>query len=1365
MATDLKGFIRWIDKSLLNFDQLRSKIEHTYHDLVSRLYPLIEQFKPIWQDPLWQFIGIVLLIFFGILLGLWLIKKTTKGSVWLIKSLLRVVTRFGKTLFRPIRWLVQKMTGKKQREPSKKNYRQRLGVVQMRRAINAIQYLTTKREWRYQASWALLIGESESGKSQLIQSVKQGRRAQLLPKEKRLLGANNSWHFFDHGVVIESASDALDDNLEQLNWYRPERALDKIILCVSAKSLLNQEPPAVLEALGEQLFQQLWKIQKKTGFVLPVYVFVTQCDEVEGFAAFWQAQGKEVEQQMIGWSNPYRLETAFNLAWLNEAFGQLLSSMQSAQLRVASGGEEITNIDQFMLFLNQFSALQAPLTKVMQSTFARSSLQEALPLRGIYFCGQLEDKTAFVEDAFQQKIFAEKHLGSILEKRRFSSNKVLRRFQFGAVGAALVLSLLLAFDVTRVVQFNSFSQAKLKQLNPIASDCTVEGADTYELLQGLSDIGQRLVAFSMPLSWLDIMEVKKQQLIAVHLLESKLFPSMDCRLKQRANALTIASQVALKKGNYPALVTQLKDYQSALIAFEKAQQAFVSLAGPLENSQGVSKQLTHLLNYLYNNYVPDNTDLDSDLIVGGVRRAQFSPPWIRNDQRLVSHQLSTKFLDTLTKELHLALLVHAEDIPLAPLQKFNAQADLVTTDRILPASSVIEDYQRLSQWIDHTRHDWLSSSAASSPCGQLSEQMTALRHDLVRHGFDWNKLNQMVMRFSQQSCDQTVRNELAELSFVPFGVLFTFDQQGLLSLSPDLQRLAEKLQDITELTFIQDSYPPVIDSSETIVQWQEIPLQQLVDALINFQQFSADHSDTNIFDTTLAERFQQVTERLLSQAMIRPAQRIKAPKPINDLIAYHEKSVSEAVKSFKQVQELLLQIQILLQQQGDSSNVLWLKQQVQAFIIQQLTQLEKLVAEYHLYLPLSSPQWQKPDFAQAMFNLSDQKQAELYLTNQQQKMSYFAFNYAQPLLQYLQNSDTGLSNLLVQRWLATLQDLGRFERGEPNNQVTLLNDLVTQKLTAISNEQCSQSHFFDGAHGNQSWFAKRRGQIEQQVNLHCSSADKKALVTRYMQLAQAFNATIAGRYPFADSQLAGNKDLTTKALQAFLADYRQNSANLLADLNKQHQKDGSIPDAWLEFIGQMNNISDFFAHTWQPKAKRWQVTLDVTFDAKSYDAKGRSSKGSNQIIEWTLQSGQTQALFPNGDTSISWSPGQPLQLDLRWATGSAYVPIGLPGSHSAPRQVGTRQGLTAGFVSRSRWGLFEWLAVYGSEAREREDDENILSFYVPVGLKGEQVHLEEPAYVSRANLLLQALVSDDKGEPQAIALPRHFPIYAPGLNH
>lgn len=1334
------------------YGQLSERAEILFDALFQRLYPLIEQLRPIWQDPLWQALLLILLVVLFVLLGVVLIRLLKGGAVGALNLLLTGTKKLGKAFLTAIQWLGSLAKNLLQKVKTKRSFQQKLNLVQVRRAMNAIQYLTTQREWRYHMPWSLLIGEHESGKTQLIQSVKKGRRAQLLPKEKRMLGTESGWHFFDHGVVIEPKPDKLHTMLEQLHWYRPERPVDNIILCVSAQTLLSRDSSAVLEELGEQLFQQLWSTQKQTGFVLPVYLFITQCDQVEGFSAFWNAQGSETNEQMIGWSNPYRLDTAFSLDWVSEAFEQLLQSLQSAQLRVAAGGQEIADIDRFMLFLHQFSQLQAPLTTVMKSAFARSSLQEALPLRGIYFCGQMEQNTVFVEDAFQQKVFAERNLSSILEKRRFSSNKLLRKLQMGTLGAAVLLTLIFGIDIVRIGQFNQYSTEKLQQLKYITPDCTAQGADTYKLLKGLSDISQQSMSLSMPLSWFDYEEREKQQQVAKHLLEKSLFVGLECRLKQRADALIVATQAKLSEGNYPALVRQLEDYQAQLLSYERNQAGFTTLAGPLESTQGISKKFLNLLNYLYDNPVPEDINLHSELIMGAIRFSYFSPDWMQDDKPLVSRVHSSRFLDNLTQRLQQALLQHVQEIPIAPIQKFNAQAQVIAKDRTLSPSSINRDFQDFTQWLKQTNADWLAASPENSPCGLLAEQVEIMRHDLVQFGFDSVQLERMVSRFSQQECDKVVRDELASLNTAPFGVLFKLDSQGLLSESPELKQLIAKLKAITELTFVKGIFPPVVDSSEPIVLWQEAPLQQLMDTLIRLQAFSVRHSQSSLFESALRNRVQQVTERLLSESMVRPSQQVKAPKPVHDLIAYQERSVSNAVISFKQVRELLLQILVLLHQQGDSANALWLNQQVQGFVTQQLKLLEKLVVEYHLYQPIASPQWQKPHFAQALFNLNDDKQTQAYLLNQRQQMSYFAFNYAQPLLQYLQNSESGLSDVLVQRWLATLQDLGRFERGEPNNQVTMLDDLVAQKLVQITNNECPQQGHFDVSHDNQSWFAKRRSQIEGQVNLHCASADKKAVIARYMTVANLFNEQVAGYFPFADVDQAGAKDIKAKTLKNFLEQYRAASKNLLPDINKLRQKDASIPTSWRDFIVQMNLISAFFNNTWQAKPKQWQVNLNVKFDALE-----KQAKGSNQIIYWALLSGHNQAQFPNGETAVNWSPGDEFRLDLRWAKGSAYLPLKRGENPSV-------DALTASFESRSQWGLFEWLSRYGNEVVSLNDEEHLLSFYVPVALKGESAHLEAPAYVSRSNLVLQAVVVDAKGEWQPFALPHHFPAYAPGMN-
>jgi type VI secretion system protein ImpL len=179
------------------------------------------------------------------------------------------------------------------------------------------------------------------------------------------------------------------------------------------------------------------------------------------------------------------------------------------------------------------------------------------------------------------------------------------------------------------------------------------------------------------------------------------------------------------------------------------------------------------------------------------------------------------------------------------------------------------------------------------------------------------------------------------------------------------------------------------------------------------------------------------------------------------------------------------------------------------------------------------------------------------------------------------------------------------------------------------------------------------------------------------------------------------------------------------------------------------------------------VPLKIQFGALSQYA-----NGTNQIIDWALVSGKQQINFPNGDDQLMWQVGDSLSLGLRWASGSAFVPLQQPDTPvEAPLQVDQQQ-LTAKFVSRGRWGLFEWLARYAGDDVNDSNRENewLLAFHVPVVLKAQASDKDKAiksptqAYVSRSNLLIWAQRINAKGDTEKLSLPGLLPAFAPGFN-
>jgi type VI secretion system protein ImpL len=1397
---------QWFNELLVQLEKLSNQLQLA---LTERLLPVIEQLKPIWQDPLWQALALILLIVVVLFMGGWLFRIANQLVLYLLHGL----SSLGRTLFRwlkaPFVWLA-KWLGKSRPKRVKKPRWQWVNLAQMRRAVNAMQYLTTRRDWRYSTPWFLLIGESNSGKSTLIKGVNEGRRVQLFPKEKHLRDPSSGWHFFDYAVVIdqdnkktaradesradesradESSADgdsedaqptmALDSNerasqfsylVELLHWYRPERAVDGILLTVSAKSLLqSQQQPAALLALGNSLFEQLWQSQKHTGFVLPVYLIVTQCDNVEGFAAYWQAQGNERHDEIIGWSNPYRLDSAFTREWVNEAFDQVLKDLQDAQLQVAASGQDINDIDRFMLFRQNFSALHQPLLEVVNSAFARSSFQEALPLRGIYFTGQLDEKVAFVNDLMMQKVFAEKHLAFPLEKRRFSTQKTLRRFQFGSLTAAVVLVALMAIDSVRLENYSSFTTETLRHLLRVDQDCSAEGLDTGRLLSGLTEISDRPLLLSFPMSWFDIQAHKEQRLVADELLQKVLFPSLECRLKIRAEALRAQLLGDDSNLDYRQVINDITEFGHSLEDFQINRERFLLLASAKQELRGIGKKLNRLLKYLYDRPMPAGVETHAELITGAIDVVAYNVDWDEKGRSLVGREALLGHLDKLSLELYQALLAHAQKLPLRELREVSNNIIKVPVDQELPASPLLKDIQLFQDWLDETRNDWLAATAATSPCGNIYQVMVDLRQSLLRVGFDEDQLNTIVERFSQSQCDHQVRQKLAELHVPPFGNMLVRNDRGRLIIAPVLERLTAQIEALETLGFVKNSYPPIADSAEPIIAWREVPLQELLNTLLSFQQFKAIHSQVQkpFFTNALDSRLAQVSERLLSQAAVRPSQLPPKAYLIDDPIAFNESALSESVASFKVVSDELLQISGLLQQLGDNGNTIRLKHHSQTFVLQQLQRIEQLVADSRLYQPVATPRWDNRDFARTLFNLDTDKQIASYLTSQRQRVSFMAFGYAEPLIRHLQNSGSGLSDKVAQRWLSTLSDLGHYQRSEPDNKVSALEHFVSETLVGLNNDNCydrTKQVEFKNRVANEGWFATRQWQLQRQVNVHCQDAGDNKVVNRYLAIRDRFNRQLAGKFPFAAVDQAGVSDINSKKLRRFWLYYRRASKTLLSDMAKvSDYQPGSIPASWRDFISQMNSVSEFFERSWVAKEQSWQVPLNLEFAAMS-----QSANGVNQIIQWTLDSGPRQVRFPSGDNNIMWQVTEPLRLSLRWASGSAFVPLQRIGTEpDAPLQVDSQQ-LTATYSSRGQWGLFEWLARYGGDNSNgltaARLDERLLAFHVPVILKNSTIKPQVQSYVSRSNLLLWVEVLNDEGDKVRLSLPGQLPSFAPGFN-
>ncbi len=356
------------------------------------------------------------------------------------------------------------------------------------RAVKSLKQNLSGRDI-YQIPWFLMLGESGSGKTELMERI---RLSPLI--DRRLAEAGGKageecrWWPFEQGVIIEPAGAILTEEepeprgfrgiwvrlrrrfryqdlsggrlwrhfLGLLLKYRPDRPIDGVILTVSCDELVyfsSEGDPARAgngeldtEKLGEKadlLYRRIWHVQKVLGMRFPVYILVTRCQQIPGFEAFSQTLPvRGLSDHMFGWSSPYTLETAYSSNWGKEAFETLLSQLFQAQCEIYTQGVVPEKQDAFYGFPLGVQKLSQPIRIYLDRLFRKSAYHQSFVFRGLFFTGMSsgtdpESETVqplYARELFEQKVFPEHGIAHPLaEALRFRRRRNL------ALQAALLL--------------------------------------------------------------------------------------------------------------------------------------------------------------------------------------------------------------------------------------------------------------------------------------------------------------------------------------------------------------------------------------------------------------------------------------------------------------------------------------------------------------------------------------------------------------------------------------------------------------------------------------------------------------------------------------------------------------------------------------------------------------------------------------------------------------------------------------------------------------------------------------------------------------------------------------------------------------
>ncbi len=1247
------------------------------------------------------------------------------------------------------------------------------------RAIQAVRYLTTWREWRYQIPWYLVLGDEQSGKTSLLQAVRSGRRQQLLLKEKRLAVNNTGWHFFNQGVVIdiagkcattrENSRDVIAWNrvLIALEHHRPQRPVDGIILTVSAEDLLTAKAPRRMQQLADMLYPRLWQVQKQFGFALPIYVIVTKADLITGFQSFWQAHSARRREEIFGWSSPYTLETAFSPDWITTAFGAIADALGQTQIKTAAQCRQMADADGFFLFPQALAHLEEPLKELLSRLFEPSAFHAAFQLRGLYFSGSLPVadgkadtspwEVAFADQLFSRKIFAEPNLAQPIQQVVFSRTRLIRRAQIAALALFVIGCAWLAHDTVKLNEQVTAIAGTLQVLEK-SSSIPVSGQQVFDLLTTTAQIKANPKFFSMPVSWFGNTEDKISQEIADTSFEKVIFPTIDAQLLTKAEALNAAmTQPSDDAGR------QLEDLLNRLIEYQLNLNRFARLSVTSRRERKTERIDTfiQLLHYLYPTLQWSSLKKNGQHRLA-LRKVAYTP------LILTRTPLTAQVIGQRLQHLQQTALAAFQQQVQLPQEIVAAAAWVGAPDQDLQPGQALAAVEAINGWQNRLTRDWLAPSSGKNPCQQLDEQFQRLGQVMT----ETNDLP----AFDAGACSAEIKQTLLGLELPPYGKLF--EDQDRLSLQKAVQSDLAVFQKLAALGFMRATTGAGQLTAAIPASWDMLKLQQALGYYREFEPIatSAQNLKASADQPSLAL---EIARRQLANAMagaVTQAQQAGGQGTGNTAlwpVATAESILNSRVTNLVQVQDQLEELLHLFAQLKFTESYDQLQKTAQSFAEDLLHRLSSLAADERLYLAVPHPQWQKSTYSQALFGLNNTAQITAYLTSQRKRTFHLASLYANPLVAFLLNTGNASADLQssdLQQWQETLTEIDRYQKKDPTSSLAVLENYFNAKLVEAVPGLCDGSAADTTAPptGIDLYAAAQRN-IADTVDNHCHKGRQDYIASTYQGLASQFNSQLAGRYPFAADGTPTSGEVSIIVVRNFFEQYGATIEPLLTKLNQDTSGRKNTLQV-ITFLRRLQKVADFFDGNLITDASQWiqPIAVKTTFRMFPED-----SQSGDQIIRWRLTNGAEAADYPGKSTPLTWQFGQKLALSLQWATSSSYRPM--PKENSALPTI-TDQGVIAQFAYHGQWSLLRLLRGHNGHPPRPNvatPQQAVLKFVVPLRLAtiaGQSGGLKSSGGQSQQSpqclvyLGLDLSVTDPKTQ-QAVPLtvPANFPSFAPTL--
>ena len=1243
----------------------------------------------------------------------------------------------------------------------------------------------------YEVPWVVVVGAGGPDLDRLLPEALPWP-SDLAGAHRDVLGRVGRISFCRTGAVLGFDDGLLDGPQWRQRWNslvralqtcRPERPIDGLVVVISASELRETaERQDRLAALGDQIYHLIWSVQRMTGWRIPVHLLVSGCDQLTGFADWVLALPPQTRQQILGWSVPYAVDSVFEPSWVDEGIAEVGGQLSIAQLLLMMPEPEVGVAEGLLLFPGEVQRLAAALSVLLTRMLRTSAYHEAFMFRGFFLAGRLpgaavagSQSDAFAEALFTEKVFPEHKLAQPAYGEATRKHRQIRIAQV----VLAVVAVLCVFGIVHIRQVQSVYfppvQALLGRIDRqvTARALRTEPKDSPQaasadrprvrdtalsLLNAMADIEiNRIDTIAAPTSLLTSVNTRVEQAIAAGYNTAVLHAAYEALTDKSslvANLEPVPPPGAMVPTSSQALATTVKK----IVEYDKYIQVYQGISA----RPSISDVAT-LMNYALDVQLPPGFTTNYGLYEHALSSARM-PPIRTTDVQLATEKILRERYDAAVKDAYADNQLATSVTQLAALgitpAAARGQPSLGSGRKVLVEAQTTLD--RITGLLSLPGYDWLGGKPDPASPVLTLDRLNGVQ--VVPADFIDD------LRASGAKTEAETRDKLLHATAFG-GALVLNSANGAVTLSPPMAASRGLLDDLFSQPFMQPvptARAAMTSASGTRINWDSLVLRQAEDLAESYVAFAPKD------DGTIPQSIQrQVQSVAAAEATANISLLLRlAARPTTDLPNGGSRAMLEEVSGFATVLPMLVNLRNTLRQAGAVASAGALDAQVSEQAVRLLREVDQdlvSAAPYQLADPGLSFWHGSPPLAEPAFGADSPTDLASTLPPRRDFVETLARKYAAPLVSYL--SDPGTSGNaaaagLVARWQSTVDTLDRYHRSDPSNSLTRLEQFITVDMDKIDLSNCRQLVAGGGKGGN--YFAEQLQGIRRAIASRCGTAVNASTAGRYTSLSTAFNGQLAGRFPFAPvtspgpgatGPIVGAAD--PNDVRRFLIEYGPDLPTLQAQF--QSGAYGDAGRAAEVFLRQLLAVQNAFGPMLADPSGNTPLSYQVDIEFFTNPA---AAKGQNQVIDAAVSAGNQRASSMNGTSRISWTNGQPLHVDLRWAANAPMVPDG------SVRYPSLRiNSLNAGFDFSDSWALLRLIRAQAPGSADlnalQDRRPEVVAFDVPLkrnsnAATGGDADVDTARVYMRFALtgVLHAPGQPDKSVP--LALPE-FPTTAPLL--